>query len=475
VLSQDVASVPFSIGSEALSAVLQSVETKSQASQCFVSLTFSGWNPAPGYRQLQGDFFYLEAKLIEGQTLFITACRDGFFVNSSTFESFDPRPAERSFKSHSLVRLLELASKRFKENFKRVRTALTSKSPYELYNAPERPRNWIGLQKSHIYSANRAEDALFSFTFHSNDSPGQLRDWNEELQMIRQMPVTNVQEVIARTRNLCRFNRDFVEAACRGVKAAVSRAILPLNPIESDSQHLFVFENIFFSQVVDSRGLYKELGGDEGAKSSFNIEMRSASQFAEADTPGIALVAVCIIDYAGHRFTAQSLIPGILSSESASRVVYGCLDGKEANEESRKLVFDEEIHNMLAPFGKLCGFTESQIEDPSDGTVKKIWGSGEIKVVVGTDGRKYIIEYSRSAPVDPAYQGPCKDLKPFRPELISAYNAYLFRSAREKLIAVRETSHERNTKKRAVESRVLFFLARVNECARDLSRTPRNT
>ena len=55
------------------------------------------------YRQLQGEFFYLEINMSDEDTVFVTACATGFFINRSTTTAFDPVPAEHPCFSHELL------------------------------------------------------------------------------------------------------------------------------------------------------------------------------------------------------------------------------------------------------------------------------------------------------------------------------------------------------------------------------------
>jgi len=58
------------------------------------SLTFSGFNPPHPHRKLRGDFFYLSIKSLEGLDHQVTACQRGFYVNNSTFRTYDPTPKD---------------------------------------------------------------------------------------------------------------------------------------------------------------------------------------------------------------------------------------------------------------------------------------------------------------------------------------------------------------------------------------------
>lgn len=86
------------------------------------NLSFSGWNPPPGNRALQGDLLYLEIITHEGVQLHVTANQEGFFVNQSTSTHFNPERAEPNYKSLTLVELLKKVSPLFKNKYMQAST-----------------------------------------------------------------------------------------------------------------------------------------------------------------------------------------------------------------------------------------------------------------------------------------------------------------------------------------------------------------
>src|ERR1700733_9132336 len=80
-------------------------------------LTASGWNPPPGTRKLHGDLMYLYVVTLEDKRYHITSSTRGFYVNQSTEEEFNPKPANPKLVYHSLIDLLNQISATFKRNF----------------------------------------------------------------------------------------------------------------------------------------------------------------------------------------------------------------------------------------------------------------------------------------------------------------------------------------------------------------------
>ncbi len=79
--------------------------------------TFSGWNPPPAARRLQGDLLYLCVDTLEGRSLHVTATALGFFVNQSSDKVFNPAPAVPAYSSSTLWALLLRASPLFRRAY----------------------------------------------------------------------------------------------------------------------------------------------------------------------------------------------------------------------------------------------------------------------------------------------------------------------------------------------------------------------
>lgn len=96
---------------------------------CIHSLTFSGWNPPPAHRVLQGDIAYLRLETVEKQVFHITCSPQGFYVNQTTENAdrspgvFNPKPhVNAAYKAvhHSLVQLVAAVSPSFKNNYTKL-------------------------------------------------------------------------------------------------------------------------------------------------------------------------------------------------------------------------------------------------------------------------------------------------------------------------------------------------------------------
>lgn len=56
-------------------------------------------------------------------------------------------------------------------------------------------------------------------------------------------------------------------------------------------------------------------------------------------------ILTAVIDYRGHRVVGQSIIPGILTNEKVSQVVYGSMDN------GKTIARDDEFHQLVLKAG----------------------------------------------------------------------------------------------------------------------------
>ncbi|TDH72283.1 uncharacterized protein CCR75_003153 [Bremia lactucae] len=399
---------------------------------CIKSITYSGYNPPPGPRKLVGDLLYLEVNVNGDNTLYhITAHVDGFFVNSSTITHFDPRPNETTpSPSHLLVDLLSNVSPTFHESYAALLTkaaSLAKEGPSSIEWMVAAGSNLGGKLpwntpittaiKEHKYDLNRAEDELCNT--YGMDERGVLRDWNEEIQCCRELSKETLKDEIVRARVMFKIVTEFVEAATQGAVAIVEGNIPAINPMDDKSAHVYVFNNIFFSVAIDGKSMKDFAGGEENAYSSANRDLQGVKAFNDVDVKGLHTLATTVVDYLGVRVIAQSLIPGILMGDAASKLVYGSVDhGKTiaANSTMHKLILEagKKLHiaeRCIQPLGKSEQDVNFELEQKSLGlspvsageagtSVVNICGAVEAKGIQGSDGRLYVLDLVRITPKD---------------------------------------------------------------------------
>lgn len=366
---------------------------ENKAPQCLKVLTTSGWNPPPGPRKMCGDLLYLHVVTLEDRHFHITACPRGFYLNQSTEEVFNPKPANPSLLCHSLIELLSIVSAAFKRNFALVQKKRMQKHPFERVATPYQVYQWASPVLDHTVDAIRAEDTFSSKLGYEEHIPGQTRDWNEELQTTRELPRATLPERLLRERAIFKVHSDFVAAATRGAMAVVDGNVMAINPGEEPKMQMFIWNNIFFSLGFDVRDHYKDLGGDAAAFVAPRNDLQGVRVYSAVDTPGLHTLGTVVVDYRGYRVTAQSIIPGILEKEQEQSVVYGSIDF------GTTVLSHPKYMELLSNAGQQLKMMPHSVISANGETVE-LCSSVECKGIIGNDGRHYILDLLRTFPPD---------------------------------------------------------------------------
>nr|XP_057936568.1 clustered mitochondria protein homolog isoform X1 [Doryrhamphus excisus] len=361
--------------------------------QCLKVLTMSGWNPPPGNRKMHGDLMYLYIVTVEERHVSVTASTRGFYLNQSTTYTFNPKPANPSFLSHSLVELLSQISPAFKKNFTALQKKRVQRHPFERIATPFQVYSWTSPQVDHAMDCVRAEDAYTSRLGYEEHIPGQTRDWNEELQTTRELPRKNLPERLLRERAIFKVHSDFAAAATRGAMAVIDGNVMAINPGDETHMQMFIWNNIFFSLGFDVRDHYRELGGDAAAHAAPTNDLNGVRAYGAVDVEGLYTLGTVVVDYRGYRVTAQSIIPGILEREQEQSVIYGSIDfGKTVVSHGKYLELLEKTSRPLKVQ------RHNVLNEKNDAV--ELCSSVECKGIIGNDGRHYILDLLRTFPPD---------------------------------------------------------------------------
>lgn len=366
--------------------------------QCLKDLFPSAWNPPPGPRRLAGDLLYLDVITLEDVHAIITASTSGFFVNRTRDGIFNPRPHNDPCRSHTLVGLLNQLSPLFRKNFSQLQKSSIKRHPLEVIPTPYQVFPWAVPSEEHTPDTLRAEDAAAVRIGYEEHMPGQLRDWNEELQSARELPRDTLQQRLLRDRAIFKITSDFVAAATRGATAVVDGNVMAINPGEDEKKRMFIWNNIFFSFAFDSRDHFQELGGDEAAYSAAGGDLQGVTAYNRLDTQGLYTLSTVIVDYRGYRVIAQSIIPGILQREQEQSVVYGSADS------GKTISSHEKFLELLNKAGKAIRVRPHKVL-ASNGDEIELCSSVECKGIIGADGRHYILDLFRTFPPDANFVG----------------------------------------------------------------------
>ncbi|XP_076835509.1 clustered mitochondria protein homolog isoform X2 [Brachyhypopomus gauderio] len=358
--------------------------------ECLKVLTTSSWNPPPGNRKMHGDLMYLNVVTMEDRHYSITASARGFYLNQSTTYSFNPRPANPSVLCHSLVELLSQISPVFKKNFSALLEKRTSTHPFERIATPFQVFSWAAPAVDHAIDCVRAEDPSPSCLPYEENVPGQIRDWNEELQSTRELPRESLKDRLLRDRAIFKANSDFVSIATKGAVAVVDGDVMPVNLGEEPNNQMFIWNGILFSLGSDTR---EELGGDAAAHVASAVDLSGVRAYGAVDAEGLYVLGIVVVDYRGHRVTAQSIVPGILECGQEQTLTYGSTDF------GKTVVSNEKYVKLLEKPSKQLRVQRHHVLNEDD-TAVELCSSVQCKGIVGNDGRHYILDLLFTFPPD---------------------------------------------------------------------------
>jgi len=422
------------------------------------SLSLSPWNPPPYNLRNRGHLLYLQVTTNEGEHFSITSHVSGFYVNRSTGHKFDPVPktSPKAYSAHSLISLIAQISPSFDASFSSLQEYNGQRDPlasYQLSNSiPAAP--WLVKASSlqqHQPDLARSQEALL---LSGADNMETLRDWNEEFQSTRELPKETVQDRVFRERLTSKLFAEYNEAAVRGACLVARGEVQPLNPTEERDAQIFVYNNVFYSFGADGAGTFTSDGGDEAARVAVGKDVQGVKNVNQMDIDGLCTPGTVVVDYLGKRIVGQSIVPGIFKQRDPgeNQIDYGGVEGKDVIAEHEGFVkpFSELSKNMRVK--------KHAVWD-KEGKRHDLEASVETKGLLGTDGRKYVLDLYRVTPLDIAWleqhrgDGQTEEkryphrMTVLRPELVDSYRITKLREYIAKML-----EEKREAKKAEEES-----------------------
>ncbi|XP_062238065.1 clustered mitochondria protein homolog isoform X1 [Platichthys flesus] len=355
-------------------------------------LCLSCWNPPPGHRKLQGDFLYISVVTMEGKRCDITSCPKGFFLNRSTEDVFDPRPAQSTAVYHCFTELLCHISPAFKK------TLTTIKNRPQLPPAEVMPTSYHTLSWLGPHGASRTHKNTFSrLGVDEQASP----DWNEELQAARDLSQGSLEERLQRDRAVLQVNSAFVKVVMQGAETVVDGFVEPANGNPEDPA--FLWGGLFMSQGAASA----VFGGERGRRAAQRLELKGVQAYSELEgLEGLHTLPTAIVDYRGVRMSAQGLAPGLEgtdqeqekdqeqeTSQASRGLLYGVNAGPQESPHRRRLLV------LLAHAAKCLAIQRHVVVAPS-GYKVPLFTPADSQGLLGADGRFYVLDVFRCFPAD---------------------------------------------------------------------------
>ncbi|KAI5863186.1 clustered mitochondria-domain-containing protein [Durotheca rogersii] len=365
------------------------------------SISLSPWHPPPYHFRQKGHLLYLLVTTNEGEQHQITSHIGGFYVNKSSNSKFDPSPraAPKGHSAHSLLTLLSQISPSFEQSFEQLLQYNNVKDPlatFQMTNAiPAAP--WLVPPQSsplcaHSSDITRTQEGYLIAGVDNTDT---LRDWNEEFQSARELPKETIQDRVFRERFISKLFADYSDAAARGAILVARGEVTPLNPTEGRDAQIFVYNNVFFSFGADGVGTFTSEGGDDAARVATGKDVNGVRTVNQLDIDGLYTPATVVVDYLGKRIVGQTVVPGIFKQRDPGEnsIEYGAVEGKEI------VAADERFAPTFEKLSKALRVKKHPVWD-KDGKRFDLEASVETKGLMGTDGRKYVLDLYRITPLD---------------------------------------------------------------------------
>jgi len=451
------------------------------------AISVSPWNPPPYYLRQKGHLLYLQITTNEGDQYQITSHVGGFYVNKSSNAKFDPFPraTPKAHAAHSLLSLISEISTSFDETFNKLQESNNKREPLATYqitnSSPASP--WVVPAPSsplytHQPDITRTQE---SYLISGIENPETLRDWNEEFQSTRELPKETAQDRVFRERLTSKLFADYNDAAARGAVLVARGEVAPLNPTEGRDAQIFVYNNVFFSFGADGVGTFASEGGDEAARVATGKDVMGVRMVNQLDIDGLYTPGTVVVDYLGKRLVGQSIVPGIFKQRDPgeNQIDYGAVDGKEV------VASDERFAPVFEKLSKAMKVKRHAVWDKT-GKRHELEGSVETKGLLGTDGRKYVLDLYRITPLDIAWMeeyGTSADnsklgkgfdgtayphrMTVLRPELVDAY----WKSKMREWVN-NELERRRQVAKTANGAEVMKFLETANETGLETANGP---
>ena len=273
---------------------------------------------------------------------------------------------------------------------------------------------------------------------------------NEEMQSVRTFKSADISEIIMKAKYIHNIYQEFKDAVRTGALAISDGHIAPMNPLDAEKAHVYVYNNIFYSQAVESKESFKICDGDVASRKLAGHDLKNQKLIQSFDLDGLCTVLSCIVDFKGARLIGQTIIPGVLQvGVHSARLLYGAIErGKRLTVKNEGLKIMNSLFSelfvverkitatptfTLFPTGEhgegiidptplrmdYFGLTEEEnqstsveidfeddVVEPTSEVVPHV-GCLEIKLLKGTDGRAYVLDAMRLTPIDANYvKGP---------------------------------------------------------------------
>eukprot|EP01063_Lacrimia_lanifica_P008788 TRINITY_DN15831_c0_g1_i2.p1 TRINITY_DN15831_c0_g1~~TRINITY_DN15831_c0_g1_i2.p1 ORF type:complete len:1063 (+),score=338.88 TRINITY_DN15831_c0_g1_i2:624-3812(+) len=363
-----------------------------------ITIQWSGFNPPPRHRRLQGDLGYVDIRFVGNASYQVTCTPQGFYVNASKGKGdFNPVPAAKPCYSETLMGLIFQLNPRYKDKACELLKQRASLHPFETgpMVLPSLPA-WMEPPEARYLpnglTALRCGEGSPAVLDHHTP----VRSWNDEIQRALELPYATIEERLLREKTLSRVHTEFIDFATRAAVTAADGQMAPLNPQDPPDAWIYLVNNVFISLSVDSRDQYADIGGDRAVRTMSKHDLHGIAAIRKAET-SFSTVSTAIFDYKGRRIVCQTLVPGVLTQHADGKIASPQVHGVGDNDEY--LQASPEVRSRLEELAR-SQFCEPHVMKDTYGAMVNVDVSSELKVLESCDGRHYLLECSKLAPRD---------------------------------------------------------------------------
>ena len=190
-----------------------------------------------------------------------------------------------------------------------------------------------------------------------------------------------------------------------------------MNHSDERRRHIYVHDRIFFSTTHDASPSSLPDKPDEmiPTGSSANTDLHNLSELLRIRPPTLHLLHTVLVFYRGYRVVAQTILPGLLSTELSVLTQYGSVD------DSKEIHNNADFHQLLRPICSRFHLDEQILALDKENKVVEVAISPEIKGIRSSNGELYICDLQRMSPRDLNYPGAEHESCVLRHELIRQF------------------------------------------------------
>ena len=383
--------------------ILKQVPVVKFSFESHIGIIWSGYNPPPRQRKLQGDLGYIDITMKSGYTppsIQVTCTPGGFYVNQTKHAVFNPVPASKPCHSETLLGLILQVWPKYKEKVFDLLRLRVSLHPFETGSTI-----LLLMPTGMDYPANGSSSCGGAkFSEHSPavaEHLAPVRQWNQVTQEVLSLPDDDFQQQYQKQKQCSRAHTEYIDFATRSAMNCADGQVLPLSTNGGDTADslVYVVSDTFISQALDNKLLKDPPKGLARVMAKQDLHGISALRECKSD---LRTVSTVVLDYKGKRILCQALIPGILLHQTDGQVAAPQQQGWDDSLDA--YIVNDDVQIKLQHLAKQLHCAPHTMINP-DGSKVIIHINTEIKIMKSSDGDCYLLECGKTLPRDLNWRG----------------------------------------------------------------------